>query len=215
MNCTIVVIDDHELVLDGTVNLLKDHYPDATIQIAQTRQAGQALIEQLQPDLVVVDLSIPESEGDTARFETGIELLKTLMQCYPTLNIVVQSMNPKPLVRLKPMIDDHEGGFTIADKKLRRDEMLTKLDMALKGGTFLPKEMKLGLEVKPEWLELLRLAYQEGLQDKAIAKEMNISDRTVRNYWTKVQDALSVYPEDNQNLRTQVGIRAREEGLID
>ncbi|PSB23119.1 response regulator receiver protein [filamentous cyanobacterium CCP1] len=215
MNCTIVVIDDHELVLDGTVNLLKDHYPNATIQIAQTRQTGQTLIEQLQPDLVVVDLSIPESEGATARFETGIELLKFLMQHYPTLNIVVQSMNPKPLVRLKPMIDDHEGGFTIADKKLRRDEMLTKLDMALNGGTYLPKEMKLGLEVKPEWLELLRLAYQEGLQDKAIAKEMNISDRTVRNYWTKVQDALSVYPEDNQNLRTQVGIRAREEGLID
>jgi DNA-binding NarL/FixJ family response regulator len=215
MNCTIVVIDDHELVLDGTVNLLKDHYPNATIQIAQTRQAGQALIEQLRPDLVVVDLSIPESEGATARFEIGIELLKFLMQHYPTLNIVVQSMNPKPLVRLKPMIDDHEGGFTIADKKLRRDEMLTKLDMALNGGTYLPKEMKLGLEVKPEWLELLRLAYQEGLQDKAIAKEMNISDRTVRNYWTKVQDALGVYPEDNQNLRTQVGIRAREEGLID
>jgi DNA-binding NarL/FixJ family response regulator len=215
MNSTIVVIDDHELVLDGTVNLLKDHYPEATIQIAQTRQAGQVLIEQTQPDLVVVDLSIPEVEGGKSLPETGIELLKTLMKNYPTLNIVVQSMNPKPLVRLKPMIDDHEGGFAIADKSLRREEMLTKLNMALNGGTYLPKEMKLGLEVKPEWLELLRLAYQEGLQDKAIAKAMNISDRTVRNYWTKVQDALGVYPEDNQNLRTQVGIRAREEGLID
>jgi DNA-binding NarL/FixJ family response regulator len=215
MNSTIVVIDDHELVLDGTVNLLKDRYPDANIQTARTRQSGQALVEQLHPDLVVVDLSIPESEGMTAHVETGIELLKTLMQKYPTLNIVVQSTYPKSLVRLKPMIDDHEGGFTIADKNLRRDEMLTKLDMAFNGGTYIPKDMKLGLEVKPEWLELLRLAYQEGLQDKAIAKAMNISDRTVRNYWTKLQDALGVYPEDNQNLRTQVGIRAREEGLID
>lgn len=215
MNSTIVVIDDHELVLDGTVNLLKDRYPDANIQTARTRQSGQALVEQLHPDLVVVDLSIPESEGITAHVETGIELLKRLMQQYPTLNVVVQSTYPKSLVRLKPMIDDHEGGFTIADKNLRRDEMLTKLDMALNGGTYIPKDMKLGLEVKPEWLELLRLAYQEGLQDKAIAKAMNISDRTVRNYWTKLQDALGVYPEDNQNLRTQVGIRAREEGLID
>ncbi|WP_416673917.1 response regulator [Egbenema bharatensis] len=212
MSRTIVVIDDHELVLDGTVNLLNDRYPDATIQVAQTRQAGQAFIEQLQPDLVVVDLSIPELEGVRSLPETGIELLKTLMQNYPTLNIVVQSMNPKPLVRLKPMIDDHEGGFTIADKSLRREEMLKKLDMALNGGTYLPKEMKLGLEVKPEWLELLRLAYQEGLQDKAIAKAMSISDRTVRNYWTKVQDALGVYPEDNQNLRTQVGIRPGKRG---
>lgn len=215
MKLTIVVIDDHELVLDGTVSTLKQKYPEADVFTADTKQSGQEVVNSAHPDLVVVDLSIPEAAEDMARVETGIELLKELMQQHPTLNIVVQSANVRPLVRLKPMIDDHEGGFTIADKNLRRDEMLKKVSMAIDGGRYLPKEMKLGLEVKPEWLEVLRLAFQEGLQDKAIAKRMNLSERTVRHYWTKLQDALSVYPEDDQNLRIQVEIRAREEGLID
>lgn len=215
MKLTIVVIDDHELVLDGTVNTLQQKYPEAEVLIAQTKREGQELIDSAHPDLVVVDLAIPETPDAQARIESGIELLKHLMQQYPLLNIVVQSANVRPLVRLKPMIDDHEGGFTIADKTLRRDEMLKKVSMALDGGRYLPKEMKLGLEVKPEWLEVLRLAFKEGLQDKAIAKRMNLSERTVRHYWTKLQDALSVYPEDDQNLRIQVEIRAREEGLVD
>lgn len=215
MTLTIVVIDDHELVLDGTVNTLKQRYPEAEVLIAQTKQDGQELIGSTHPDLVVVDLAIPETPTANARVETGIDLLKRLMEQHPMLNIVVQSANVRPLVRLKPMIDDHEGGFTIADKMLRRDEMLKKVSMAMDGGRYLPKEMKLGLEVKPEWLEVLRLAFKEGLQDKAIAKRMNLSERTVRHYWTKLQDALSVYPEDDQNLRIQVEIRAREEGLVD
>ncbi|HEY9662052.1 MAG TPA: response regulator transcription factor [Allocoleopsis sp.] len=215
MQSKIVVIDDHELVLEGTVNTLKQRYPDADIRSAQTRYDAQELIGSIHPELVVVDLAIPERGGDPARIETGIELLKTLMQNFPTLNIVVQSANVRPLVRIKPLIDDHEGGFAVADKNLRREEMLKKVNMALDGGRFLPKEMKLGLEVKPEWLEVLRLAFQEGLQDKAIAKRMNLAERTVRHYWTKLQDALEVYPEDDQNLRIRVEIRAREEGLID
>jgi DNA-binding NarL/FixJ family response regulator len=61
----------------------------------------------------------------------------------------------------------------------------------------------------------LRLAFKEGLQDKAIAEEINVAERTVRHYWTKVQDALEVYPEAGKNIRIQTEIRAREEGLID
>jgi len=62
---------------------------------------------------------------------------------------------------------------------------------------------------------LLRLAFEEGLQDKAIAQKMNIAERTVRHYWTKLQDVLEIYPEDSKNLRILTLKRAREEGLID
>ncbi|MEO1352887.1 MAG: LuxR C-terminal-related transcriptional regulator, partial [Cyanobacteria bacterium J06635_15] len=68
---------------------------------------------------------------------------------------------------------------------------------------------------RPEWLEVLQLAFREGLQDKAIAEKMSISERTVRHYWTKVQDALGVYPNAGKNIRIQTEIRSREEGLID
>ncbi len=75
--------------------------------------------------------------------------------------------------------------------------------------------MQAGLEVKPEWLTLLTLAFGEGLQDKAIAQRMRVSERTVRHYWTKVQDALEIYPEEGKNIRIQTEMRSREEGLID
>jgi DNA-binding NarL/FixJ family response regulator len=61
----------------------------------------------------------------------------------------------------------------------------------------------------------LKLAFQKGLQDKAIADRMNVSERSVRHYWTKIQDALQVYPDEGTNIRIQTEIRAREEGLID
>jgi DNA-binding NarL/FixJ family response regulator len=44
---------------------------------------------------------------------------------------------------------------------------------------------------------------------------MNVSERTVQYYWTKIRDVLEVYPEDDKNLRIQTEVRAREEGLID
>lgn len=212
---TILVVDDHEMVLNGTISALKQHYSDADILIARTAQSALMLAESRKPNLAVVDLSMPDIPGDSARPEVGIQLLKTLMEKYPLLNIVVQSAHTRSLVRLKPFISNHEGGFTVADKSLPMQEMLTKVDWALQGLIYTPREMRTGLEVKPEWMEVLHLAFKEGLQDKAIAERMNIAERTVRHYWTKTQDALSVYPESGKNIRIQTELRAREEGLID
>ena len=213
----ILVIDDHELVLGGTIDVLQRQYPEAEILTASTSESAQTQVLKFKPDLIVMDLSIPETSGVTAQTETGIQLLKFLMKNYPTLNLVVQSANVRSLVRIKLDIDAHRGGFTVADKSLSSKEMLTRVDWALQGLTHTKnlKGIQTGLEFKPEWLTVLELAFQEGLQDKAIAERMTISERTVRHYWTKVQDALSVYPQDGKNIRIQTEMRAREEGLID
>ncbi|MEB3291916.1 MAG: response regulator transcription factor [Synechococcales bacterium] len=211
----IVVIDDHELVLHSTTATLKSQYPEAEIYTAQNAKQGLEQVSLVHPDLVVVDLSMPDDLGDSAKVETGIQLLRQLMEQHPTLNIVVQSAHVKSLVRLKPLISNHEGGFTIADKSLSMKEMLTKVEWAAQGVVFTPKDMRNGLEMKPEWLEVLQLAYGEGLMDKAIAERLNVAERTVRHYWSKVQDVLDVYPDSGKNIRIQTEKRARDEGLID
>lgn len=210
----VVVLDDHESVLSGTVNNLAQQYPESQFLKAQTAEDALMAITRSQPDLVIMDLSIPQRLGDKAQKENGIQLLRQLLRDNSTLNVVVQTSFPEVLVRLKPTINTHEGGFAIAPKSLPTQEMLKRVDWALQGLMFTPKEMRTGLEVKPEWLEVLVLAFQEGLQDKAIAERMHLSERTVRNYWTKVQDALEVYPEEGKNIRIQTEIRAREAGLI-
>ena len=209
-----VVVDDQELALYATINVLKQNYSDADIFPATTSDEALLLVAYYNPDLAVVDLCIPENTKHSSQTDTGIQLLKKLMQQYPSLNIVVQSAYPRSLVRLKPVISTHQGGFTVADKSLPMNEMLVKVDWALKGVFYTPQEMRSGLEVKPEWLEMLRLASNEELTDKAIAQRMNIAEGTVRHYWKKIQDALGVYPDAAKNLRIHTLNLAKEKGLI-
>lgn len=211
----ILVVDDQEAVLGGTVTPLRQQYPEAEIITAQTGQSALEKVERYQPELVVMDLSLPQLAGGEAMSDVGVQMLRTLMTNYKQLNIVVHSVDPMPLVRLRPSIDSHEGGFTVVTKSMSIQDMLTRVDWAVQGLNYTPREIRTGVEVKSEWLEVLNLAFNEALTDKAIADTMNVSERTVRNYWSKMQDALGVYPEQGKNIRVQTGKRAREEGLID
>lgn len=217
-NEKILVVDDHQLILGGTLEVLRKQYPEAEILTTKTAQETINQLSSFQPDLIVVDLSIPEKPGMIAQIDTGIQLLQKLMKKYPNLNIMVQTSSPKALVRIRHDIDNHQGGFTVADKGLDDQQRLIRVNLTLEGGTH-TKDLGRRIEVKPEWLELLRLASSEELQDKAIAEQMNIAERTVRNYWTKIQDVLSIYPEDSKKERTNIRLKtlnnAREEGLID
>lgn len=56
-----IVIDDHQLLLDGTLNMLRRQYPEAEIFTAQTAQMAIEQVEKAKPDLVVMNLSIPEN----------------------------------------------------------------------------------------------------------------------------------------------------------
>ena len=212
---TFLVVDDHALVLGGTISILKQEYPEAEILTAQNAQAALQQVEQIHPNLVIVDLVMPDTAGETAQAVSGLQLLKTLMERYPRQNIVVQSAHVRTLVWLKPTIDNHMGGFTIVDKSQPMKDMLMMVDWALRERTYTPKEIRNGLQLKPAWMQVLQLAFQEGLQDTAIAKRMNVAERTVQNYWTKIRDVLEVYPDNDKNLRIQTELRAREEGLID
>ncbi|MCC5632323.1 response regulator transcription factor [Nostoc sphaeroides] len=214
----ILVIDDHQLILTGTLDVLSREYPEASITKAQTGKETLSQLQLHQFDLIVMDLSIPDQQGETAEIDTGIKLLQTLLQKYPRQNFMVQSSYVKALIRIKHEIDNHQGGFAIADKGLPEDEMLMRVNLALHGATH-TKDIKKEIELKPEWLEVLRLAFEESLTDKAIADRMYKSERAVRTYWTKIQDVLGVYPEDckqdGKNMRIQTEVRSREEGLID
>ncbi|MBW4433815.1 MAG: response regulator [Pelatocladus maniniholoensis HA4357-MV3] len=217
----ILLIDSHEMCLSGVFRLLHSQYPDAKIVTAKTAEKILNQILQLQPDLVVMDIFLPEKQGVVARISTGMQLLQDMLNKYPKLNIVVQSEHVKKLVRIKSTIDTHKGGFTIADKSLSSKEMLIRVSWALQGLTHIKDLQSIysELEIKPECLRLLTLAFQEGLQDKAIAENICVSERMVRHYWDKLQDALGIdcheLKNQGKNIRIITQIRAREAGLID
>ena len=215
---SILVVDDHPTILTGTINVIYSEFSKADIFKAQTAQETLSKIQSRQFDLVVMDLSIPDCTGESAKTELGIQLLQNLLKEYPHQNFIVQSSYVKALIRIKHDIDNHQGGFAIADKGLPEDEMLTRVQLAIIGATH-TQDIKSGIELKPEWMEVLRMAFEDGLTDKEISNRMYKSERSIRTYWTKIQDVLGLYPENckksGKNLRIQTEICAREEGLID
>lgn len=78
-----LVIDDHESVLSGTVEVLRRHYPTSKFVTAINAENAYNQLMNLQPNLLVMDLSIPEKPGITARPDTGVRLLRTLMKTIP------------------------------------------------------------------------------------------------------------------------------------
>lgn len=211
---TFLVVDDHEAILEGTVPALKRSYPTAEIFTAQDIQTAQTQIGYYHPTLVVLDLSVPQQPYAIASAEVGIQFLKALIESQLAPNIVVLSTNIRPLVQLKPMINAYEGGFAAMDKSLPIREMLRLVDFALRGSIYLPPELRSRSEFDRKWLEVLTLKFQEGLTDRAIADRMQVSDRTVRNYWVRLQDALGVYDDPDKDLRIQIAIAARKLGLL-
>jgi DNA-binding NarL/FixJ family response regulator len=217
----ILIIDDHPLMLSSIKTLVQEQFPLAAITTASTSNSAQEKLKasNINWQLVLADLSIPISEQESAKSENGLELLREMMRLYPELNLMVYSSNIKVLVQLKHQIDNHQGGFTIADKILDATEVQRRMQYAADGITF-TKEIRKGLELKPEWLSTLQLA-DAGLQDKAISEKINVTERAVRHYWTKLQDALEIYgksdtkSDDRMNLRVLTLKKAREAGLID
>lgn len=217
----ILVIEDHPVTLEGTLSILRQFYANATIQTADTLKRALQMIHQFVPDLVILDLQIPENVHALTKVDTGIQCLKRVMQQYPHLNLAVQSSFIDALSRIKPDIDNHRGGFTVIAKGRSTKDTFERFDCALKGYTHTRDihSGQVGLEVKEEWLKTLDLACKEGLQDRAIAKKLNVSESMIRHYWTKIQDVLEIYPENEKelgrNLRVSTCIRARDSGLID
>ncbi|MEH2191325.1 MAG: response regulator [Nostoc sp.] len=113
----ILVVDDHQLILTGTLDVLSRQYPEASIIKAQSRKETLSQFQDRQFDLIVMDLSIPDRQGETAEIDTGIKLLQALLQEYPNYNFMVQTSYVKALIRIKHEIDNHQGGFAIANSR--------------------------------------------------------------------------------------------------
>lgn len=217
----ILLVDSYEIFLSGTVKILRSYYPDAKIYAATTVEAALDRIGTIKPELIITDVCIAQNIGGAIQINNGMQLLKKLLANYPKINILVQSTYINTLVRIKSEIDKHPSGFVVADKCLSTQETLNRVNWALQGLTHTRdiKAINSGLELKPEWLRLLNLAFEEGLQDKAIAAHICVSERMVRHYWFKLQEVLNMNVDElrnqGKNLRVITHIRAREEGFID
>jgi DNA-binding NarL/FixJ family response regulator len=189
----VIIADDHDLILDGVSNLLKDF---SEIEIVGTAKTGHELLEKtkkLMPDMVISDIEMPEL--------SGIEAVKIIKDLYPKIKTVILSMHNDSVIETILVKIDVDGIIyknaseeTIAEaildvargKKVRFSAG-EKTAPLLTGGISLEQA-----DLTSREIQIIKMI-AEGLSNKEIGIILNVSPRTVDTHRTNLMKKLNLH----------------------
>jgi DNA-binding NarL/FixJ family response regulator len=193
----ILVVDDHTLIREALRGVLQELKPEAgVIDASSCREALQlAQANAGELDLVLFDLGLPDGDG----FDT----LGELRDLYPAAAIVVLSAS-KDRDSVTKALDLGALGFI--PKSSSRAVMVSALQLVFAGGIYVPPEIlqkapmsapvsapmspsELGLTERQ--IDVLALMMQ-GKSNKAVCRELDLAEATVKNHITAILRALKV-----------------------
>ncbi|MCU1339385.1 MAG: Response regulator, LuxR family [Bryobacterales bacterium] len=183
----LLLADDHPLFLEGVRRFLENKY-----EVVGTVADGQALItaaQQLRPDVIVVDISMPEMNGLAAAQILG----KTV----PSAKFIVLSVHSDQAYVSEAFRVGVKG---YVSKRAAAAELLTAIKQVLEGRTYVTPLVALNTPVAAKdakrltlrQLEILRLV-AEGYQNKEIAQLLKISVKTVEFHKTRIMSELDIH----------------------
>ena len=196
----ILIVDDHALIREALRGVLQELKPEADIIDAaschEALQLAQANAGDL--DLVLFDLSLPDGDG----FDT----LSALRDLYPAVAIVVLSASQDRDSVTKAL---ELGALGFIPKSASRAVMVSALQLVFAGGIYVPPEIlqrsqktptnatvsvpmspsELGLTDRQ--IDVLALMMQ-GKSNKAVCRELDLAEATVKNHVTAILRALKV-----------------------
>lgn len=194
-----VLIDDHALFREGLGHLLRGFSPAAEILEAEGLHDLADIPRPGDVDLVLLDYHLPGV--------AGLEALAQARQFFESATIVVVSGEDDPAT-IRAVIQAGAGGFIPKSSSSR--VLIAALSLVTAGGTYLPPEIlhnapdeaarrQTEEESKDAPLqmlserqrEVLRRAIQ-GKANKVIARELNISDHTVKVHLSLALKTLGV-----------------------
>jgi two-component system response regulator DevR len=193
----LLVVDDHEVVREGLVALLARR--DEFQVVAQAGSAAEALNEarRHQPDLVVMDVRLPDG--------SGIEACRDIRAELPATRVVMLTSYPDEEAVLSAILAGASGYLL---KQIRGRDLVGALEAVGRGDSLLdPAVTERVLErvrraaTGGEQDELSRLTSQErkilllvaeGKTNKEIAAEVFLSDKTVKNYVSSILSKLEL-----------------------
>ena len=207
----VLVADDHSLFRDGIVSLLEAAGFSVIGQVGDGRGAVEAA-RQLRPDLVLMDITMPEM--------TGLEALRLIRAELPDVQVVMLTVSDAD-EDLFEAIRLGARGYLL--KSLNANEFLEILEGIKRGEAAITRKLAARLmdgfamlsheKARPaevltqREIELLQLLV-EGLPNKAIAERMSLSENTVKYHIKNILQKLGV-----QN-RTEAATHAIRDGLV-
>jgi DNA-binding NarL/FixJ family response regulator len=190
---TVLLADDHTIVIEGLARLLRDHDFD----VVGTAGNGDQLLEaarRLRPDVIVTDLSMPGL--------SGIDVLARLKSERITSKVIVLTMHQDARLATIAM---REGASGFLLKESAGEELVAAMRQALQGRIYLTPVLTRGVMERmaggPGVLEpqltlrqrdVLRLIVK-GQRMKEIATTLNLSTRTVETHKYEMMQTLGLH----------------------
>jgi DNA-binding NarL/FixJ family response regulator len=190
MTVRVLIVDDHPMVRTGLREMLDSAGDIDVIAEASTGTEAVRLAGRLLPDVVLMDLRMPDLDGVAATAE--------IRRRHPTVHVLVVTTYDTD-ADIYAAIDAGATGYLLKDA--RRDDLYTAVRAAARGETTLaPKVASRVLDqirgVDPTALtrreiEVLRLV-AAGCRNRDIARTLHIGEATVKSHLQHIFDKLGV-----------------------
>ncbi|WP_146345182.1 response regulator transcription factor [Phaeobacter marinintestinus] len=185
----VLIVDDHPMVAEGIQSILES-YDD--VDVVATLCNGQEAVDQaldLQPDVILMDLNMPELGGLSAT--------EILLERAPDTRILILSMHDSPEY-ISSALSHGAMGYVLKD--VPTEEIKQAIDTVMRGERYLCTGAKGSLEPKEtggrealtgrEQTILLQLA--QGKSNKEVAIALDISVRTVETHRKNIKRKLGI-----------------------
>src|SRR5919198_4992977 len=212
MGTRVLLVDDHELVRQGIGAMLQG---SGDIEVVGQARTGREAIEVARkelPDVVLMDVRMPDMDGLEATRKVKEERSRTA--------VVMLTMHDNPTY-LRDAVRAGAAGYLLKD--VSKDDLVDAIRQVATGGAFIESQMLKGMlsEMKPgaaspsaarnltkREREILVLV-ADGLSNREIADRLVLSPETVKSHVAAILEKLNV------SDRTQAAIYAVRNGLVE
>jgi DNA-binding NarL/FixJ family response regulator len=205
MAVRVLIADDHRLMVEGTKQALERAGGFEVVGEAVNGVQVLPLVRRLKPELVLLDLRMPQMDGLTC--------LAKVRKEFPDIKVAILSVSQDPELIQTAL---KRGASAYIVKSIDPEDLAAALRQAIDGNVFTtagvtedPGERAARDAGLTERELVIVRAVARGLSNEAIAKELWVAEQTVKFHLTNIYRKLGV------SNRTEAARYAFEQGLVD